>query len=310
VNLTTEVRELAPSDAETLLELSNVCDIAEVGEPSTTSEEVEADFANPDLELVGIESDNQLIGYAWFECRADNERVWAAIRARPRHEEPTLTTLLDWVQARAAQAAPDRPIWTSAGSTNHAKRALFEAAGGTVIRRFYRMLIDFDVAGEPPAPVLRDGVEIDTMPAADAGRRTMHRLVNTAFEDHFGHEPIAYDVWERGAMAECSDPSMFWIATVDGEPAAGLYGCVLPESGYVDTLGTLREFRGRGLGRALLLTAFDEFNRRGVRRVSPAVDATSPTGALDLYESVGMQAVYESCRYELPPQAAKGRSNE
>jgi ribosomal protein S18 acetylase RimI-like enzyme len=143
------------------------------------------------------------------------------------------------------------------------------------------------------------------MDPTEHGRRTMHRLVDTAFEDHFGHEPMSYEVWERGASAECSDPSLYWIATVDGEPAAGLYGCRLPEVGYVDSLGTLREFRGRGLGRALLLTAFEEFRRRGVPRVSLAVDAASPTGALGLYESAGMSATYESLRYELPPAARK-----
>jgi ribosomal protein S18 acetylase RimI-like enzyme len=83
--------------------------------------------------------------------------------------------------------------------------------------------------------------------------------------------------------------------------AAGLYGSELPAAGYVDSLGTLRAYRGRGLGRALLLTSFAEFYRRGHRKVTLGVDAESPTGALGLYESAGMTAEQEGWRYELAP---------
>lgn len=305
MNGTTQLRGLTPADADALLELSNVCDMAEVGEPSTTAEEIKADFANPVLEHVATEVDGLMTGAAWLEARAGQRRVWAGIRARPGHEA-ALPELLDWVQRRAAGAGPGRPIWMSTGSSDEVKRGLYEAAGGTVIRRFYRMLIDFTETGPPPRPTLNEPVTIRPMDPTEAGHRTMHRLVDTAFADHFGHEPMRYEDWERSALAECDDPSLYWIAAVDGEPAAGLYACVLPHAGYVDTLGTLREFRGRGLGRALLLTSFQEFARRGVRRVSLAVDATSPTGALGLYESVGMSVASETWRYELPPAQPSG----
>ena len=47
--------------------------------------------------------------------------------------------------------------------------------------------------------------------------------------------------------------------------------------------------RGRGIGRALLLHTFAQFRSRGMSRVGLGVDATSPTGANKLYESVGMR---------------------
>jgi ribosomal protein S18 acetylase RimI-like enzyme len=68
--------------------------------------------------------------------------------------------------------------------------------------------------------------------------------------------------------------------------------------GCVDTLGTLREFRGRGLGRALMLTSFAEFHRRGVRKVILGVDVDNSTGAVELYQSLGMKPVIEGLRYE------------
>jgi ribosomal protein S18 acetylase RimI-like enzyme len=49
-----------------------------------------------------------------------------------------------------------------------------------------------------------------------------------------------------------------------------------------------------------MLTSFAEFHRRGARKVLLGVDADNPTGAVALYESLGMVAVLEGLRYELP----------
>ena len=48
-----------------------------------------------------------------------------------------------------------------------------------------------------------------------------------------------------------------------------------------------RPWRGRGIGRALLLQECAELRRRGVAHAYFAVDAANPTGALRLFESVG-----------------------
>jgi ribosomal protein S18 acetylase RimI-like enzyme len=66
----------------------------------------------------------------------------------------------------------------------------------------------------------------------------------------------------------------------------------------VGALGVRRPWRGRGLGRALLLRTFAEFRRRGVTRVTLGVDAENPTGATRLYESVGMDVELEAVVYE------------
>jgi ribosomal protein S18 acetylase RimI-like enzyme len=49
--------------------------------------------------------------------------------------------------------------------------------------------------------------------------------------------------------------------------------------------------RRRGLARAILLQAFNDFWRRGQRSVALGVDADSLTGATRLYESAGMRVV-------------------
>ena len=54
-------------------------------------------------------------------------------------------------------------------------------------------------------------------------------------------------------------------------------------------LAVAREHRNLGLGRALLLRAFELFHARG--RASVGLSTDSRTGALGLYEHVGMRVV-------------------
>jgi ribosomal protein S18 acetylase RimI-like enzyme len=206
------------------------------------------------------------------------------------------------VREQARELAPGKPAHLFSDASNEVKQQVYAEAGGVVIRRFFRMSISFrdDEVIDVPSP--RPGVVLRNLTADETDLRTMHALVDTAFADHFGHEAESFEAWRRHTVdGSCGDLSLWWLATVGGRPAAGLYGSVLPESGYVDTLGTLREYRGRGLARLLLLTAFAEFHRRGLRKVALGVDATNPTGAVALYESVGMRAEHQGLRHELPP---------
>jgi mycothiol synthase len=64
--------------------------------------------------------------------------------------------------------------------------------------------------------------------------------------------------------------------------------------GWISILGVRRPGRRRGLGEALLRHAFRELHTRGLRRVGLSVDAESPTGAMRLYERVGMRVAVRS----------------
>jgi mycothiol synthase len=296
------IRPATAEDADAVLELLLVCDIAKIGEPESTISEVTADLANTSF-IAGVIDDPNggLTGYVWVEHPPNHSLVWGDILVRPGADPALAAVLLDWLRERAAQFGPGLHLHVFAYTNDLARCALLEGAGGTVIRRSYRMVIEFDQATTFEVPELADGIEIRALTGTDAELHAMHRVVDVAFLDHFAHESEPYDEWLRRSVGGlCPDLSLWWLATVDGQPAAGLYSCELPTSGYVDTLGTLREFRGKGLARALLVTSFAQFHRRGVRKVTLGVDATNPTGALALYESAGMSVAHEGLRYALP----------
>ena len=61
--------------------------------------------------------------------------------------------------------------------------------------------------------------------------------------------------------------------------------------GYVRSLGVLKQARGLGIAKALLLNVFDDYRRRGRTALQLGVDSDNATGATRLYEGLGMKAV-------------------
>jgi ribosomal protein S18 acetylase RimI-like enzyme len=159
------------------------------------------------------------------------------------------------------------------------------------------------VLPDDPAPRLPEpppGVKIRSLGDDEADLREMHGVDDTAFREHYGYAGTVFEDWrDRITSQGLTDRSLWWLAYVDDVPAAGLIGTTAPSGGFVDTLGTLLEFRGSGLGRALLLTSFAEFHSRGLRRVMLGVDADNHTGAVELYQSLGMAPMIEGLLYEL-----------
>jgi ribosomal protein S18 acetylase RimI-like enzyme len=86
------------------------------------------------------------------------------------------------------------------------------------------------------------------------------------------------------------DPALWFVAS-DGDEPVGVALCSVDEGrGYVETLGVRPAWQGRGIGGALLRSAFAAFAERGLLDVDLGVDSENPTGAVGLYERAGMRA--------------------
>ena len=156
------------------------------------------------------------------------------------------------------------------------------------------MLIASDSPQIPQqAPPLPDGVEI-VVARDEADYRRLYDVDCSAFAAHWNFVAHPYDEWRSEIVDSPNrDPEGMWLLVVDGAPA-GI--CVLENSrlsldeGYVGILGVLDEFRGRGLASLLLQRAFVRDRDRGLSGTRLGVDAENTTGAVGLYEKVGMHA--------------------
>ena len=69
--------------------------------------------------------------------------------------------------------------------------------------------------------------------------------------------------------------------------------------GWIMTLGTLAEWRGRGVASALIIASLTAFADVGFTHGALGVDGDSPTGAGRLYRSLGFQVTGRSVLFQL-----------
>ncbi|MBU0595839.1 GNAT family N-acetyltransferase, partial [Candidatus Bipolaricaulota bacterium] len=210
------------------------------------------------------------------------------------------SALLTWIEERAREVIPKAPsearvtlgqgIWTQ----DEKAVPLLRAHGFEIVRHFWRMVTKLDAP--IPAPVWPDGIALRTYDP-DCNLEAVVRTFRDSFADHWGYVPQPFDAdlaqW-RNSIDENPDhdPSL-WFLAWDGNRVAGiaLSEPSIPEDprmGFVDVLAVPRPWRRRGLATALLRHTFRTFAERGRERVGLGVDSTNLTGAIGLYEKVGM----------------------
>lgn len=295
------VRAPRRDDAEDVAALERAADLALQGVSDSSTAEVLEEWALPRLDpqrdLWLLSEDDVAVGYGFLYQAEPPSLFVAGHVVHPDHDDRGLEEfLLDAAEARAAAVAAAGPAPASA--TLHVfaherqehRRALYAARGYTHVRSFSRLQVSLDTA--PPAPVWPRGIETRTFRRGQ-DEAAVHAATHEAFLDHWHPDVMDLDEWETLRFARSDlDLGLWWVAW-DGEQVAGsLLAFPTPLGGYVDELSVRRPWRGRGLGRALLLQAFAELRRRGLPAAYLGVDTLNPTGAMHLYESVGMKPVH------------------
>ncbi|QDY91360.1 GNAT family N-acetyltransferase [Arthrobacter sp. UKPF54-2] len=218
--------------------------------------------------------------------------------------------LLGWLEVRTRQrfaddagtAVPRLRLYMEEQHTHQG--SLFEDCGYRIVRYYNEMHRPLDVGF--PEPVLDDGLElVDFGPALHEAVRLAH---NDAFRDHWGSEPRDEEAWGFVVNDPQARPDLsavvvekstgqvagYQIASHDADSAEARGF----KEGYTDLLGVRREFRGRGIARALLADAMRRFAAAGMDKASLDVDSENPTGALDLYTKMGYVAVNRSMAWD------------
>ena len=216
----------------------------------------------------------------------------------PSHSGRGLGSALASLGEKRARELGAVSVTTGALSADERATQLFSGRGWRRERVFLRMAIDLHGDEEPPDPP--SGLSLRNFALEDA--RAFHAATEEAFADHWDFHPQTFERFhERAIAGEEFDPSLWWLVE-DGDEIAATIRCTASRfgSGWVNSLAVRRRWRGRGLGKLLLGTAFAEFAGRGEKRVAPGVDAENPTGATRLYERVGMRVVYGANLFRKP----------
>ena len=300
-----EVRAPLRADAEAITELVVACDVDEWGEPDFELDDLLTDWNRPGFDLAQdarvVVSGETIVGYAAL-VRKD----YADVQVHPDFRGRGIgTDLREWTEARAAElATPHSPtlLGQVVGANHDGSRDLLERAGYEPVRTYWRMEIELD--GPPAPPQWPAGVRVRSFDE-ERDDRAVHALIQDAFGDNERHVPESFEEWHAFMIdREAFEPGLWFLAEADGE----LVGAVLcpnyEDEGWIRQLAVARDWRRRGLGRALLRQAFGEFHRRGRNRVGLVVDSWNRTGAKEFYERAGMRVAREHTRLEKLVQPA------
>jgi mycothiol synthase len=193
-----------------------------------------------------------------------------------------------WAEA-SAFAEPVFDVGVRPRQTTYAS-ALHEL-GFRPVRSWWLMRIDLH--GELPPPAFPPGIELRSF-VVGQDEPMLTELINDVFSEHWGEGHHSLDDIRHEVASSWFAADLLLFAEKNGQVIGYVWSCVdrnrIAMTGdacaYIGDLGVRKAYRGRGLGRALLLRALHDVKRRGA--VAAELDVDGPNAsAKHLYESVG-----------------------
>jgi mycothiol synthase len=291
-------------DVPAILSLVHASDIAAVGEPDCSADDIREMLTEPhtdsarDSWLV-LDPAGDVVGWAYPHNPTGGDRDFIEVYVWPERGLPAQRPLLELIMQRMTERAAELghesyQVRAGAVPTEKAYVEALTEAGFVFVKQHARMQMSLaGVAPDDPEPPA--GVTVRPVRAEDeADMRAFHAVIEQAFRDS-DHPATGYDDWRRKVAA---DPVVrfdeWFVAEIDGELAGVLQSAESDAEGWVRNLAVLRAYRNRGLGQALLRRAFAAYARRGLAKVGLGVDLANPTHAARLYFAVGMTPLYRA----------------
>ena len=288
-----ELRPPRLADAAAIAEMMTRWSEA-TGKDAATASEIESWFGIPSLDLqrdarVAV-AGGAILGYADVgDGGGDGRVLYLDVRVDPGCAG-VARALLDFAEQRALElAASDSVVKIGPPEGAASLRGLVEDRGYSFDRYSFRMLRELDE--QPPPPEWPDGISVRTFDR-DFDTEAVYEAHQEAFSEERDFTRDPFDDWVYWSFREPFDPAL-WFLAEGGSELAGIALC-RPERdgdfdvGWINILGVRKPWRGRGLGKALLLHAFQGLRAAGKRQVGLGVNGDNPE-ALRLYEGAGMR---------------------
>jgi ribosomal protein S18 acetylase RimI-like enzyme len=307
----------APRDYARMNEIANDSRTAQGIDYFTTVEQLQQHYEHLEhcditTDLWLAELDGRLAGYVradWHDeqhVRAYEPIVIVDPAAGLDVLYPTLFEVAIRRVLEIAATHPSRPkvIREEVGEASAVIEDTIRSRGFQPVRVFLTMvrptLDDLEDAPLPP------GLEIRAVRPEDMD--TIYQAEVEAFRDHWGQaEPSEHDRNEFFNDPVQSDTSL-WRVAWDGDRVAGSVRSYINAAenerlgrtrGWVESISVGREWRRRGLARALIAASFPLLRARGMTEGVLGVDAENDSGAVRVYERCGFVAAKRLTVFEL-----------
>ncbi|QAY70694.1 GNAT family N-acetyltransferase [Xylanimonas protaetiae] len=283
-------RPLEPSDAAAVTAIIAAGELLDTGEVEIEEADIVAEWSRPSFDLgastVGVSGpEGDLVAYAEVSG-GDRGDLGVHPEQRGRGLEPELAR---WLRERAGEGGAD-VVGLPSPQGSPTDRAL-ETLGWAV--RWTSWVLVLPEGAAIPARDLPAGYVVRE--AREDEREACWQVIEDAFLEWSVRERRTFEDWAATVAGRPGFEPWHLRVVVDAEGVV-VAACVILlttpgglTEGYVDSVATRRDERGRGIAQALLADAFAVAREHGAARSSLATD--SRTGALGLYRKLGMEVV-------------------
>jgi mycothiol synthase len=248
--------------------------------------------------LIKLHSEDDWQSFITLNPDSSRKRFYLDIYTRPGAQ--TLLPSLDLALELARNHNSEYRLWLGTQSNDLAYTNLLESRGFTILRKYWTLEMKL------PVHIQSDSQSLDVIRKLDLNKeddlRTYHEVHQDSFSQHFGFMPRQFDEWSDLVIRDKDEINMqAWLISVNSYPAGFVDfndEQLHNDSGYISGLGVRQAFQGKGLGEALLRHAIQVNSELGRSKLCLSVDAGNESGALRLYEKVGMKPISEWHQYE------------
>lgn len=304
------------SDFPKMAAILQACSVADQSESVVTEETLRHDYrylihCDPYQDMIFAEVAGQTVAYGrvYWRDELEGNRIYALIGyVHPDWRRRGIGRwLLAWLEARSEhldhQNPTEQPCFLEVGAvdTQTGAKTLFEQVGYLPVRYFYLMVRPN--LEEMPSFQLPAGVEI--RPVLPDHYEKIYAANLEAFRDHWGSCPEAEPPLQAWLEDPNFDPSL-WCIAWQGDEVVGMVLNYIDakenlafqrKRGYTENIAVRRPWRRQGIARALIATSLRMLKERGMEEAALGVDTQNPSGALQLYESLGYQIVKQFITY-------------
>jgi mycothiol synthase len=312
-----EVRELSPDELVEVCALHNAAHrhdgTPEVVGLEELAEELDDEHVVFATDTLAAELGGAIVGYAYtYHLPSDEreERCYVFGKVHPLHRRRGIgTALMQWGIRRATEQllssgrALPAYVRTDVSDTIADAHRVFGALGMTPVRYMDELLRPLT---DLPSPSVVEGITITPWPDDRDDDILVEK--NVTFADHWGSTPTSAHHWQQSVRGYGARPDLSFVALDDTGRVIGhclnkrfeaddeLLG---RRDAWIDNLGTLPDWRGRGVATALIAASLHAFAAEGLSHASIGVDSENPSGAAQLYRALGFLPSRRSITHQL-----------
>jgi len=294
------------SDFPKMITIVNAAGVADQDDRSETLEDIKNQYAHlnnsdPAKDMIFAEINGETIAYSrveWWQEEDPNDRIYTHfVLILPEWREKGIEqAMIQWCEKRLLDVAEGQP--------QDSKR-YFQTYSSEVKSAFNKILMTFDYEVEryfiemsrplDVIPVSEFAEGIDVRAVKDQDERKVWDASVEAFRDHWGFSPPTEEDYNGFRKSKHWQPDLWQVAWDGDEVVSSVMNYIDHDHnkkfdrkrGWTENISTRREWRRRGIARALIIRSMHMHKEKGMTEVALGVDTQNPSGALKLYENLG-----------------------